>query len=86
MCLAYLIITDMYDYITVECRYNAVQYNMLNATCVVAVNDVEYRSEFTYTKGTPYLALPGELWGVFCEDFGKMYRVITAPYCIRATL
>ena len=22
-------------------------------------------------KDTPYLALKGELWGVFCEDFGE---------------
>ena len=22
-------------------------------------------------KDTPYLALTGELWGVFCEDFGE---------------
>ena len=25
------------------------------------------------TKYTPYLALTGELWGVFCEDFGEYW-------------
>ena len=26
------------------------------------------RAEFALTKDTPYLALTGELWAVFCED------------------
>ena len=30
---------------------------------------VEFQSEFESTKDTPYLALMGKLWGVFCEDF-----------------
>ena len=29
----------------------------------------EYISEFEHTKDTPYLALVGELWDVFYEDF-----------------
>ena len=29
----------------------------------------EHGSDFAFTKDTPYLALTGELWGVFCEDF-----------------
>ena len=33
--------------------------------------EVEYKSEFVSAKDTPYLALTGELWGVFCEDFGE---------------
>ena len=28
-----------------------------------------HKSEFALTKDTPYLALTGELWSVFCEDF-----------------
>ena len=28
-------------------------------------------SEFRITTDTPYLALTGELWGVYCEDFGQ---------------
>ena len=27
----------------------------------------EYQSDPVSTKDTPYLALAGELWGVFCE-------------------
>ena len=27
----------------------------------------EYQSDAGTTKDTPYLALTGELWGVFCE-------------------
>ena len=27
----------------------------------------EYQSDAGSTKDTPYLALTGELWGVFCE-------------------
>ena len=33
-----------------------------------AVNDAEYKSESEYTK---YLAVMGDLCGVFCEDFGE---------------
>ena len=28
-------------------------------------------SDIRITTGTPYLALTGELWGVYCEDFGE---------------
>ena len=31
----------------------------------------ERKSNIRLTKGTPYLALTCELWGVFCEDFEK---------------
>ena len=31
----------------------------------------ESGSDFTFTKDTLYLALTGELWDVFCEDFGE---------------
>ena len=34
------------------------------------MTEAEYKSEFEHTKYTPYLALTGKLWGVFCEDFG----------------
>ena len=48
--------------------------------CGAACNDItnsnvmiaaEHKSDFALTKGTPYLALTGELWGVCCEDMGK---------------
>ena len=29
--------------------------------------EAEYQSDAESTKDTPYLALTGELWGVFCE-------------------
>ena len=50
--------------ITVECHYNAVQYNMIIAYNT-AVTDVECKVKFESTKDDPFLALTGELWGVF---------------------
>ena len=35
------------------------------------VTEAEYKWEFVLTKDTPYVALMGELWGVYCEDFGE---------------
>ena len=35
--------------------------------------EAKYTSEFIFTKDTPYLALPVELWGVFCKDMGKYW-------------
>ena len=32
---------------------------------------VEYKYEIESTKDTPYLALKGEPWCVFCEKFGE---------------
>ena len=29
------------------------------------------RSDFELTKDTPYLALTGELWSVFCQYYGE---------------
>ena len=37
---------------------------------------------FELTKDTPYLALSGELWGVFYEYFTEIDRVIKGFYCI----
>ena len=41
------------------------------STCSTAVTEAEHKLEFRLTKDTPYLTLLGELWGVFCEDFGE---------------
>ena len=41
----------------------------------------EYEPDAGSTKDTPYLAVTGELWGVFREYFENIVRVITAPYC-----
>ena len=29
----------------------------------------EHKSDFKLTTNTPYLALTGELWDAYCEDF-----------------
>ena len=58
---------------TVECRYNAVQHNMILHTTVAT--DVECKSEFQHPKDTP----TDELWDVVCENFGEY---TTAPHCI----
>ena len=51
-------------------------------------NSGEIESAFRITTGTPYLTLTGELWGVYCEDFGEnrpryngtaLYNVIIIP-------
>ena len=34
---------------------------------MITPNEAEYQSDAGFTKDTPYLALTGELWGVFCE-------------------
>ena len=31
----------------------------------------ELKSDFKLTNDTPYLALTGELWAVYCKDFGE---------------
>ena len=56
-------------HVTVDCRYNAVQYNMILRTSLQWLNWIY--SEFQPKKDTPYLALAGELWGVFCDHFGE---------------
>ena len=42
----------------------------------------ESESDIRTTTDTPYLALTGELWSVYCEDGEKNDRVITTPHCI----
>ena len=36
-----------------------------------AMTGAELKSDFKFTTDSPYLALTGELWGVYCEDFGE---------------
>ena len=31
----------------------------------------ESESDYRITTDTPYLALTGELWGVYCKDYGE---------------
>ena len=35
------------------------------------LTEAEYKSECQMINYTPYLALTGELWTVFCEDSGE---------------
>ena len=37
---------------------------------------VESESDFRITTDTPYLALTGELWGVWCDDFGRKLTML----------
>ena len=63
----------------------------LNLTAFFGISDcstwVLQKSEVVLTKDIPYLALMGELWDVFCEDFGKkndqiiMALPCTCPCC-----
>ena len=47
-----------------------------------AVTVAVYRSDFEPSKDTPYLALRGELWGVYREYFGRKFDFfITALHC-----
>ena len=49
---------------TVERRYNAVQFITIFPTAAA-----ELKSNFKLTIDTPYIALMGELWSVYHEDF-----------------
>ena len=55
---------------TAVCRYNAVQYDhVLNKTLQWLRQNIN-QSLFPQ-KNIPYLAIKGDLWGVFCENFGE---------------
>ena len=43
---------------------------------------ITIKIECQITNYIPYIALTGELWGVFCEDSVEIERVISAPHCI----
>ena len=38
--------------------------------------------EVEITKDTPYLALTGEIWSVYCEDLGEIDCIATLSHCI----
>ena len=44
---------------------------------MIARTGAEFQSEAGSTKDNPYLALAGELWGVFCE---YIFRKLTELY------
>ena len=37
----------------------------------MTMTEVKYKSGVISTEDIPYLALTGELWGVFCEHLGE---------------
>ena len=39
-----------------------------------AITAAEHESDLKLITDTPYLALPGELWGVSCEDIAENYN------------
>ena len=45
-------------------------------------DDTRHKSEGKTQNDTPYLALTGELRGVYCEYVGEMDCVMTVPHCI----
>ena len=46
---------------------------MMSHTALQPVTEAEPESDFNHTKDAPYLALTGELWGVFCEDLREIW-------------
>ena len=72
------------EYNTIMCRYNVVQHNAIFRT-TLDVTEVLYKSEYVFTKDTPYLALRGELWGVFWGDFQEhwLHHNDTTLYLIK---
>ena len=54
--------------ITVKCHYNAVELITIFQGTTITV--VENELDFRITTDSPYLDLPGYLWGVLCGDFG----------------
>ena len=48
-------------------------HDITHGTVITAAESEWY---FRITTGTPYLTLMGELWGVYCEDFGENW-----PHC-----
>ena len=59
---------SVYVYVIQLCAVITVQYNMSHTT---ALPDAEHKSDLTFTKDTPYLALTVELRSVSCEDLGE---------------
>ena len=55
-----------YDCFKIQSNYNAVQY-IIMITYSFEMTTIEHKSDFELTKQTAYLALTGELWGVYCE-------------------
>ena len=46
-----------------------IYHNVTYGTVIIVAAESE--SNFRIKMDTPYLVLTGELWGVYCEDFGE---------------
>ena len=57
------------DPYTVGCCHNTVHRNNMILCTALQWARHYIKLEYVLTKGTPYLALTGELQGVYCEDF-----------------
>ena len=53
---------------TVGCHYNAGQYNIFHSPLHWPMQNINQTLD---SQKTLYLALTGELWSVYCEDFGE---------------
>ena len=58
------------------------RFNLSQYAYETAITLVENESDIRITTDNPYIALTDELWSVYCEDFGEIDPVITAPHCI----
>ena len=58
----------------VEPLYNTIYYARYHIQR--DIDKFPYCPDFVLTKDTPYLALTGELWSVFCEYFSKKTTVL----------
>ena len=57
-------------------RFNISLFFIIIPHCST-VTDSEHKWKFVFTKNTPYLALMGELWGVYCENLGENWLFYT---------
>ena len=75
------------DFVTVEYRYIAVQYNMISAS-KTAATEREHKSvnKVVTTKDTSYPTHTDELCGFCCEDLWENDRFIKASHMIRITI
>ena len=76
-------VNEWFDiYSKVPLKRSLIYYDITYDTVITVA---ESESDIRITTDTPHLALTGELWDVYCEDFGvNWWRYNgTAPHCIR---
>ena len=61
--------TKMHLKMSRKCQPYCLGLNVLST----AMTKGEHKSSISLTKDTPYLALTGELWGDYCENFGESW-------------